>query len=357
MTRFFKISLGSLLACMVAVLSGCGEKPISVQTVPVENSGYPEFRKSKSKSETVAESASEVSPNRMVVAWFDRPDSTWFFKVNGPRSLVDGKIDQIKQFFGSVTFKGTQPEWVLPENWIEGPEKPMRFATLKMDGEANLEIAVSQLAAGQDRLLNVNRWLGQLSVPETSQEKIDDVLHEVVDADYLLFDAIGEGSGQMVGGSKAPFANAPFLKRMSEQANGGGPSDIDYTVPEGWTAKRVTGMVPGIKFTNTSAAPPVTITATRMPAAINTWLPNVQRWAGQVEVSLSEEQISQATEKIKIGDVESSLIKLSGAESEMIATLTVFRGDAWFFKLLADKDIVSKQEQTFREILKSIRFK
>ncbi len=94
-----------------------------------------------------------------------------------------------------------------------------------------------------------------------------------------------------------------------------------------------------------------------MPASINKWLPNVQRWAGQVNVSLSDDEINKATETIKIGDIDSQLIFLRGTEQDMIATLTVYQGDAWFFKLLANKDVVSKQEKTFREILKSIRFK
>lgn len=352
MTRFVPLSRTMLLTCVAAVLCGCSEKPIAVQTVPVENSSYPEFR----KTEVAQAPAQPTTENRMVVAWFDRPDATWFFKVNGPRPAVDAKIDQIKNFFDNITFDADQPKWTLPESWTEGPKKPMRFATLQMDSESKLEIAVSQLAAGQDRLLNVNRWLGQLDAPKTSAEKIDEVLQNIDGADYLLFDALGRGSGQMSGGQNAPFANAPFLNRMNQQA-AGGPSQIEYTSPEGWTAKRVTGMVPGIKFTKTDSEPAVTITATRMPASINKWLPNVQRWTGQVGISLSEDEITKTTETIKIGDVDSQLIYLRGAEQDMIGTLTVFRSDAWFFKLLADKDVVSKQEKTFREILKSIRFK
>jgi hypothetical protein len=354
-TRLPIFFAGVSLAIAAITVSGCGERPITVQSVPIENSNYPEFRRPDVDQQSTAKTTTQTE-NRMLVAWFDQPDATWFFKVNGPKSVVDAQLPKINAFFKSVTFDGSNPEWKLPEPWSRGPKKPMRFETLKMNTDPVVEIAISSLAAGQDRLLNVNRWLTQLNAPNIDKDEVDQWLKKPEDGDFFLFDAVGKGTGQMSGAKNAPFANAPFLQQMEKQARRG-PSDIDYKVPAGWTAKRVSGMVPGVKFTKTSVEPPLTITATRMPAAINKWIPNVIRWAGQIDAKLSEDQILKATEKIEIGGVESQLIKLSGSEKDVVGTLSVYQGDAWFFKILADKKVVQDEEQTLRDLLKSVRFK
>ena len=121
-------------------------------------------------------------------------------------------------------------------------------------------------------------------------------------------------------------------------------------------------MVPATRFTKkttTDSDQPVLITFTQMSAAMNNWPDNAKRWAGQVGQALSSDELAKTTENFKIGDQPSQLIQLLDGQSEraIVAVMTVDDQNAWFFKLVGDKETVRQELPTFRKLLNSIKFK
>ena len=234
------------IACLAILVAGCSEKQIEVQTIPVDQSSYGVFRNGQAADQTSKEPAEKVA-RRMIVAMFDQPNKTWFLKANGNEDVITDQQAQIMEFFRAVTFEQDEPKWELPEGWTVGPKKTSRFAplaTLIIDADSNSQLTISSLGANQDLLANANRWRGQLSLDPLTQDQIETEFAKG-DGDFYLFDAVGTGSGQMAGGKRPPFANAPFLNRMRMQAqqdSGNSPSPkssaasaLKYDSPAGWS--------------------------------------------------------------------------------------------------------------------------
>ncbi len=349
------------IACLAIVVSGCREKQIEVQTVPVEESSYSFFRDTPAKA----------VPRRMIVGMYDQPRATWFFKANGDKEIVDANQNQILELLRGVTFEQDEPKWKLPEGWAIGPKKTGMFAPLAsliIDADSKTQLTISSLGPNQDLLANANRWRGQLGLQPLTQDQVEAEFAQADGDDFYLFDAEGTGSGQMGGkpsAPSAPFANAPFLQRQAMQAKldagaaATASTDLKYEAPEGWAVGKSSSMVTA-RFTKESAVQPdkpTMITFTRMSAAVNNWPANVQRWAEQVGQVMSDEKITTATEKLEIGGHSSQLIELlDGSDQSIVAVMTVEGPNAWFFKLIGDKESVSKQLPAFRKLLKTIKF-
>ena len=64
------------------------------------------------------------------------------------------------------------PKWTVPEGWKEAEGNQFSLAAFVVqDGDKSVKTTVS--SAGGDLLQNVNRWRGQLQLPEWSQEEMD----------------------------------------------------------------------------------------------------------------------------------------------------------------------------------------
>lgn len=116
------------------------------------------------------------SEDRMLGAIVPQADEVWFFKLVGPREAVDPIETELREFIEAVRFADGQPDLAaLPEGWIRGGERAMRFATLLIPTPSReLELTVSQLPKTGDWdeqvAMNVNRWREQISL-ESSEER------------------------------------------------------------------------------------------------------------------------------------------------------------------------------------------
>ena len=204
------LSLGLLLSCVVRL--GCAdEEEIVRHKIPKDRSGLEHLRESTglggdTSAEKVPAASEKGEKDRMVVALALRDDATWFFKLNGPVSRIDETEKQWRSFLEKISFdESGKPMWKLPEGWTTAGQKPMRFATLVVDAnKPSVEIAVSSLAAGQDLLLNVNRWRGHLGLEPADEADLKDLVTSIQagEQELKLFDATGEMSGGMM----PPFA-------------------------------------------------------------------------------------------------------------------------------------------------------
>ena len=342
---------------------GCGEKEKIVRhEIPKDRSGLEHLRESTGLGDTPAERPpASTEKDRMVVALALRDDATWFFKMNGPVSRIDETEDQWRPFLEKVSFdESGKPVWKLPEGWSTAGQKPMRFATLVVDAKKPpVELAVSSLAAGQDLLMNVNRWRGQLGLEPSDEAGLKDSMTTIQagDQELKLFDA----AGKMSGGMMPPFAGGG--NRMERPRNSPRPetgnNKITFTAPDGWKPGKPSPFLKA-RFTKTDGEQTAQISVSSLPAAANKWLPNAARWAGQVGLdSADETKLTDLTEAVTVDGVDGKLIRLipegkKGAKAT-IATMIPKGSNAWFFKLTGDRDVVNRSEQVLVEFMKTVK--
>ena len=362
--RTRSLCIGILLSCFG--MMGClQEEEIVRYEIPKDRSDLEHLRESAGFNEQPPAEQSAVSKekDRMIVALALRDDASWFFKLNGPVSRIDETEDQWRPFLEKISFdESGKPKWDLPEGWTTAGPKPMRFATLVVESEnPTVEIAVSSLSAGQDLLLNVNRWRGQLGLDPTTEAGLKDSLTTIQagDQELKLFDA----TGKMSGGMMPPFAKKRPFAKPSGNANSlklkSASNQIKFTAPEGWQAGQPSPFLKA-RFSRTDADQTVQISVSSLPAAANKWIPNAKRWAGQVGMdSLDDTKLTELTEAVSVDGVDGKLIRLIPEADEgdkaTIATMVVKGSNAWFFKLTGDRDLVTQSDQVLVEFMKTVK--
>lgn len=346
-----------LLLVLAVALQLCGcqsEEPVVKHRIHKSKSGLDDLRKSD-EPEVDAPANSTLPKKRMLVGLFETEQSTWFFKVSGTLEQVVKYESDCRQFFDAVRFDGNQPKWELPEGWAKGDARPMREATLIIDSsEPKLEMAISRLASGQDLLLNANRWRQQLSLPPVTNETLESTIKEI-DNDgnsYYLFDATGTGTGQMSSAPFAPFAGGGAPRRRPAPVS----NEVTFDLPEGWE-KGVSNSMVRVRLSKSIEKQQAVITVVRMPADINNWKDNVQRWAGQVEVTLTEDEIKSQSEAISVDGQPGQLIRLLGTDQTLgiVAALVKQGDDAWFLKISGDRDLVNDETDSFLSFCQSLK--
>ena len=211
---------------------------------------------------------------RMLGAIVPEGNQVWFFKLIGDREEVDVVADEVYATISKTTFEGGEPRFALPESWDQKPATGMRFATIEIPSEPlPLELTVSELSKSGDWseqvAMNVNRWRGQVGL-----ENSDEAFAGATEIELLTFNpdepavwvdvtgvpkanansmmggpmAGGPMMGNpMMGGTAPPNANVGSNGPPGESSSGSpsgssGDVEIDYDVPESWTAGRMSIM-------------------------------------------------------------------------------------------------------------------
>lgn len=342
------------------VMSGCKD-PETIESYRIEKSksGLSNFDKvgGPASSETAASPArpSGMVKDRMVVAIANRPDATWYFKITGPVDAVTATESQWRPFLDKISFnqQGT-PQWELPDGWAVGGAAPMRFATLVIKPEQPpLELRVSRLGPNQDPVSNVNRWRKQLQLPDISAASMNLTTIDNPNVKLELFDEQGVAGSS---GMTAPFsgrnASRPLVQKRPS-------SSAEFVTPAGWEEGRASSIVKA-RLLKTDGEQSAQISVTEMPAAANQWLPNAERWAGEIGIDDSQLDLDSLTDQVTVDGLDGKRIRLvdpSGEGTKATIGLMIVRGDsAWFFKLTGNRDLVKQSEKDFNEFLESYRF-
>lgn len=330
-------------------LIGCREvdESISVYTVP---------KKEKS---------------RLLAAMIPHGSQVWIFKVNGPDGRVQTFEKDFLKFLRTVEFEETpdaEPEWELSKGWAQlSDDHPKnsgrfpRFATVyKEDKEhvQRMEIAVTSLPLRTDipweRYVkaNVDRWRGQLKLPEVESFELDKYTKEIELDNGLVATTVNfvephgaavakaesNSSKQSAASAKEPKSEVPFV----------------FKKPEGWSiGPGTTFSVLGFQVEDGDKKVSITVT----PAG-GDLLANVNRWRGQVGLDpINAQQLDDETSELKAGDVEFSYLQLFGAQSATLAAVGSHAGQTWFVTLKGNKDLARRETANFASFVKSIRFK
>jgi len=355
------IIFGSLTVFLLSIHVGCSQDDeIRVSTIPKGRSGLTKLRQD-SKTPLNPTSASVSQSTRMVVAIFQNPEATWFFKVSGPTEQVAATEKSWKSFFETISFDGNTPSWEMPSDWATGAEKPMRYATLKIGSfSPPLEMSISSLGPNQDLLLNANRWLGQIGLPPTNSESLDATIEPIKNekSNFLLFDRTGRGSGKMT----PPFAGGARPPRQPSPPTAHPPAqNVKFETPAGWDAGPTNSMVK-VRLLKEADGKKAQISVIEMPASANTWEPNVLRWQQQVGLGgLSESELSDRVSAISVDGVAGKMVDLidmdSDSDDATIAAMVKLGDSAWFLKLSGDKNLVDANRDSFKSFLETLKLK
>jgi hypothetical protein len=342
--------------------------------------------------------------DRMLAAILPDGDKAWFLKVVGPLAAVAEQEQPINDFFASVRAAPDKPrpDWKLPAGWEERAGSGMRIATITIPATPKpLEISVTLLpwsGSPDETLVNVNRWRGQMQLPEIGPQGLADCTHEIVAGDAKV--TIADLRGHMKsGGMSPPFAGGdrtdagtpsglptghppiaggaaaglpaghPPIDAGAETPAPRSESPLSYESPPSWHEKPASGMRKA-SFSVSDGTQLADVSVIDFPAAAGPMmadpLANVNRWRGEVGLpQVTEDELPHVTESILIDGQTATLVDAvpdSGKPQESQAdrgTLAAMlkNGDTiWFFKLTGSRDLVAAQRDQFKAFLKSVRF-
>src|SRR5438876_758961 len=158
---------------------------------------------------------------RMLAALIPHGEQMWVLKLQGPEAMVTDHKMEFDSVLNSLHFTnepGKPVTWKTPPGWKDEPGDRMRFATLRLEADGKVELAISELPAS-DILANVNRWRGQLALPPVEQAELPNVTSKVkVDGvDATVVDFTGTGGGKKM----RPFAGHPPTPAFAGNDNTG----------------------------------------------------------------------------------------------------------------------------------------
>ncbi len=338
---------GSLAICLL--LAGC-EKSDSVATYTVPN------HQTIQSPEFLAEyQRSHPKPNRMLVAMMPLPEYHWFFKLEGNPDAVAARENDVREFLKSVRFPAAEGlEWKLPEGWQRLPGNQMRYATLVLDGQPALELSVSSLPTrpdltpGEQVVMNVNRWRGQLSLPSIKEEDLAQHSEKLTINGSVVYwiNIVGRPKPRPAAMAPPPRQAAPAGEKADPAS---GPT---YTKPEGWTEGPPNGFA-AVSLQALDGDSKVAITVT---SAGGETIGNVNRWRGQLKLEpVSDSELKTSSKKVLIGNLSGDLFEMSNEGKTIFGAIVENRGRTWFIKLMGNTGLAERERLRFEAFLKSLR--
>lgn len=287
----------------------------------------------------------------------------------------------------------------IPPSWEAQPPSQMRQASFLVSGDdgsvADISFVTLGPAAG-NVLDNVNRWLGQLSQPSITADKLADIIQElstargrvtVVDLtgtpengdtkkDGRILAAIASdpqgtafykmrGNQTLVGAEKENFlrwvklsreTNATVAAKEKAEPSDSDSPQIKWDLPESWSPG-VPSPMRFASFTSETNGEKADISVVTFPGEGGSDLENVNRWRQQiglpaVEAGALSSMISPTTNS----GISFSTVDMSGETTRTIAGWTRHQGRTWFFKLTGPKQAVEREKTKFVTFIQSVRF-
>jgi hypothetical protein len=302
----------------------------------------------------------KTAMTRLLGAILPHGDSTWFFKVSGPTSVVAGHDKEFVVFLQSLGFLDGDDKplaWELPPGWkLDKAKRADRYATIFVGEKDALELTITRLGReGQASsvLANVNRWRNQLALPPIGEDELRSDIKELkaVVGTITVVDLTGTGSGKT--GSKAPFARGD---RMPPAAVKEKKADLVYQAPQEWTTKP-NNAFSKVAFEVREGADKADVTVTPLGAAGGELTSNVNRWRGQIDLSpLGEAEIRKSGVDMAVDNKAAQYFDLKGKSQRILGVRIEDGATVWFVKMTGPVGLVEKQKTNFDTFVKSLRF-
>jgi hypothetical protein len=352
---------------IIALLLGCQERrPITTHRIKLEPRDPATSNNTQQPTTNApfingAQSTTNDQPKRMVVAFIENDDATWFFKITGDPDQVEKHKPQWSAFINSITFdQSGQPQLNVPEGWTEGPKRMMVEKTFVIGDSANaVELAVSTLSTGQDLTLNVNRWLMQLGKQPIDESQLSTMIEPLkTDAGSMWYFDQSVGTENTASENKAvpdkvaSDSENPVIEKPD--------APFQYSMADSWQLGDINSVVI-LRFHKKDAQDENKMASISVSGLSpqNEWVPNVQRWCGEIGLeAFDQEKVESETRTIQISGMDAQRIDLVSPDSNQstFAVMLVHDNIAWFFKLYGDSGMVADGNQDFDAFLESIKF-
>ncbi|MGH7939547.1 MAG: hypothetical protein ACREFR_00560 [Limisphaerales bacterium] len=302
--------------------------------------------------------------------------------------------------------------WTNPVGWTSVPPSEMRVASFKIAGAhgeaAEVSIVPLPGMAGGD-FANVNRWRGQVGLPDASDTELQNSAENVEAGGEpaSLYDESGQNASnsrfptrilgaiqhrdgtawffKMIGDADLVEQQKPafiaFLKSLNfgsqpsqpqlppghpdisdmaaPQTSGPGAGQPNWTIPAGWQSLPAGQfLVAKFKIASDKGAW-ANINVSSSAGDGGGLEANVNRWRGQLGLPPVGE-IPTITFEVPGGQAQ--LVELAGKDSqtgqpsEIVGVVVMLPGKTWFYKLMGNPSVVAAQKGAFTEFVKGAQY-
>jgi hypothetical protein len=285
----------------------------------------------------------------------------------------------------------------------------MRQASFMVKGDNGAVADVSFVSLGSaagDVLENVNRWLGQLSQPPITEQKLGEMaqlLHTSL-GDVTIVDLAGlpdnadpardgriiaamvttanatlffkmRGNADLTEAQKSDFikwvaavcnaqtqTGSPQVAAMPPQMPAAPPQTtsappIKWTAPEGWTEIPPSSMRYASFSVPAQDGGKIDISIVTFPGDGGSDADNVNRWRRQMGLApVDANAVTSEVAALKTEDMTFSTTDIAGNKTRTIAAWTRRDGRVWFFKATGPNAAVEKEKPNFVKFIESVRF-
>jgi hypothetical protein len=291
---------------------------------------------------------------RLVGAIFPQREKIWFFKLFGPAELVAEHKQEFDEFLKSVKFTGKDDpplEFTAPRGWRDAPLKEMRYKAFFVDPHENqAELTIIKLGpeAG-DILDNVNRWRGQVGLPELAPKELDRNVEksQINNVSVTLIDVTGTSRGR-----KQPpmMAKLPPLKANLPPR---------FKAPQGWQPFEHPMGLSVASFRVEKGKQVAEVTITKAGGSV---VENIKRWRTQVGLPKgSDQEALKGLREITVAGASSPYVDLIGPDGggggrRILGVVHTQGGVQWFVKMIGPADLVGEQKTAFESFVQSLQF-
>jgi hypothetical protein len=298
--------------------------------------------------------------------------------------------------------------WTLPEGWQEKPPSEMRvagFSVMGKDGQSADVSVIPLPIVGRDLEL-VNMWRQQVQLPPTTDPAAANQAEPVaIGADpgrlftfvseqpmigksreQILVAMLTRGSMswffKMTGEESFVASQRPgflqFLKSVSFNESSAVPphplitpetSSTENSGKPVWTVPPDWREVPAAEFllaeyviTGTNGAK-ADVNVAMLSGAGGGVLPNVNRWRGQLGLPpITDNDLATTTSTLDVAGGQATMVDLTGTDAKtgrkarLIGVILPQSGQAWFYKLMGDEQIVGQQKEAFTRFIQSVKY-
>jgi hypothetical protein len=300
----------------------------------------------------------------------------------------------------------TQLKYRLPEGWQEKPPSEMRVASFAAPGPKGQSADVSVIPlpiVGRDLEL-VNMWRSQVQLPATSdpdavkkaepvaigteQGRLFDFASEqpimgksrqrllvamlTRDTMSWFFKMTGEDacvtsqkkhfleflkSVSFEEHASAQMAAAPATQNENENAHS------IWTLPPGWQSLPPSQFLLAEFSISGANGAKAEVNVAEMGGEGGGLLANANRWRGQLGLgAIGESELTQLEQTLDVPGGKATLVDFTGVEAKtgaptrLIGAMVSQSGQTWFYKLMGDDQIVTKQKNVFTKFIQSANY-
>ncbi len=289
-----------------------------------------------------------------------------------------------------ATAASPQLKWQTPAGWTEVAPSEMRVASFKVAGKDGQQADVSVIpltgTAGGE-LSNVNRWRNQVGQPPVSEDEMRKLAQpvEVAGQPATLYEQNNEstrilavlqqrgdlawffkmtGDNQLVAQAKPAFV--AFLKSVQFSASApapemaAAPNTPQWNAPADWT-EAPAGQFLAAKFEIAGGQAAVNISSSSGEGG--GVAPNINRWRRQLGLpALEGAALTKTMTTLKTASGQATLAEMSGADARsgqptsLVGVIVLLPGQAWFYKLMGNEQIVAAQKAAFTKFVSEVKY-